>query len=412
MTLRIGLVVSGAVPSGGGSYTFEATVLEQFFQAHHTTCWHWLVISNSDSIARRCREHGISHFNPYPSRLRRVWLGLRTRVARLSYLLKHGVPAPMRESSWLQRHIDRELCERVHLLWHLHAGNLSPVLPSVLTVWDVAHRATPFFPELLQTWDMRETVARYVQAAAAVVVGTDTGKQELKRYYGLDDNKIKVIPFPVPSCGEMHDQRDASGEIFTTLGISQRYALYPAQFWPHKNHANVVRAMRQLRDQGHCLQMVFTGSDKGNLSFIRQLIERYDLQDQVVIAGFVSPSDLQRLYEKAFCLCYASFIGPDNLPPLEAMAMGLPVAAADVPGAREQLGDAALLFDPASSDAIAGALRRLLGSRDIRRQLVADGNRLIAAKQGESYIHSVFAVVAELEPRMTIHSARHISYSY
>ncbi|MFM6269445.1 MAG: glycosyltransferase, partial [Dolichospermum sp.] len=52
------------------------------------------------------------------------------------------------------------------------------------------------------------------------------------------------------------------------------------------------------------------------------------------------------LYINAFSLAFMSFFGPDNLPPLEAMALGCPVIASKVSGSEEQLGNNALLVNP------------------------------------------------------------------
>src|SRR5256885_963307 len=105
------------------------------------------------------------------------------------------------------------------------------------------------------------------------------------------------------------------------------------------------------------LPVVFTGSDQGNERAVRELVEKMQMQDQVFFLGHVSRETLKVLYQNALALCYVSFFGPENMPPLEAFGLGCPVIAADVPGASEQLGDAAIRVNPSDKVAIAEALK-------------------------------------------------------
>jgi glycosyltransferase involved in cell wall biosynthesis len=76
------------------------------------------------------------------------------------------------------------------------------------------------------------------------------------------------------------------------------------------------------------IEMVFTGSDKGNAGHVFGKINELGLHDQVHMLGFVPREDLRALYSKA-------------LSPREAFTLGCPVIASRIPGAEEQLGDAA-----------------------------------------------------------------------
>src|SRR5207249_4800394 len=123
-------------------------------------------------------------------------------------------------------------------------------------------------------------------------------------------------------------------------GLRREFLFYPAQFWPHKNHVNLLLALDLLRGSaGVELDLVLTGSDKGNLNHVTKTAVALGLTSQVHILGFVPKADLRELYREAVSLTFASFFGPDNIPPLEAFALGCPVVAAAVPGSEEQLGN-------------------------------------------------------------------------
>ena len=97
---------------------------------------------------------------------------------------------------------------------------------------------------------------------------------------------------------------------------------------------------------------MLTGSDQGNLGYVKRIVASLGLSPQVHILGFVPRADVDRLYRAAFALIYPSFFGPDNLPPLEAFARNCPVAAASVPAPRTKLRRLGLVFHPIRFPAI------------------------------------------------------------
>jgi glycosyltransferase involved in cell wall biosynthesis len=143
---------------------------------------------------------------------------------------------------------------------------------------------------------------------------------------------------------------------------------------------------------------VLAGSDKGNEAYIRQMMAELDLVSQVYFVGFVGPDDLIALYRHACCLAYITFCGPENLPPLEAFALGCPVVASEVAGAREQLGDAALLVDPKQPEQIARAIKSLQGDAVLRQTLIERGFKRASQFTGEDFVRGIFDVLDEFEP--------------
>ncbi len=113
--------------------------------------------------------------------------------------------------------------------------------------------------------------------------------------------------------------------------------------------------------------------------------------------GFIAREDLLALYRNAMALVYPSFCGPENLPPLEAFAVGCVVLAVDVPGAREQLGDAALLVDPKDPVAIASAIRTLSEDSALRETLRQRGFARASRWTGKDYVKCVLSILDEFE---------------
>jgi glycosyltransferase involved in cell wall biosynthesis len=182
------------------------------------------------------------------------------------------------------------------------------------------------------------------------------------------------------------------------LSTQRRFLFYPAQFWPHKNHVNLILGFAQaVRQHGVDLDLVLCGADKGNRQHLERCIATERMQDRVHIIGFVSRDELVSLYRNAEALTYLSWGGPENLPPLEAFALGCPVIAARIQGADEQLGDAALLVDPAEPAQIAQAIAQLHESPELRAELVRRGLLRAERCSGDDYVRGVFVFLNRFE---------------
>jgi glycosyltransferase involved in cell wall biosynthesis len=271
--------------------------------------------------------------------------------------------------------------------------------PYILTLWDLQHRLQSYFPELSDfgLWEISEnTYNKILNRAAIIVTGTEVGKAEIERFYQLPAERIKVIPLFTPQF--TLDSSVVIETVSAKYGIPDRYLFYPAQFWPHKNHIGLLLTIKCLKEKYNLeVPVVLVGSDQGNEAYVREMVTKLDLSKQVYFLGFVPQADMPQLYQNAFALIFLSFFGPDNLPPLEAMALGCPVIAANVSGAKEQLGDAALLVDPKQHEEIAVAVKSLFEDANLRQNLIEAGS--IRAKQwiADDYIREIFSVIDDFE---------------
>jgi glycosyltransferase involved in cell wall biosynthesis len=280
----------------------------------------------------------------------------------------------------------REL--NVRLLWNVNQHALETPTPFVRTIWEANHRIHSMYPEYAYArygfdgvdGGMAASLAR----ASYVVTGTETGKGQIVRMLGVHESKVRVIPFPAPRLPPSSPYPPPT----------ERFILYPARFWPHKNHVVILEALALLRVQGRDLRCVFTGADGGTLRHVMDYAERLGVRDLVDWRGQVSDAELAALYATAWSLVYASAVGPDNLPPLEAMTLGCPVITADAPGAREQYGEAALFFPPTDEQALVARLTEL-GDDGLRAGLIRRGSALASARTGKAYAAQMLSLLGE-----------------
>lgn len=105
--------------------------------------------------------------------------------------------------------------------------------------------------------------------------------------------------------------------------------------------------------------MVFAGSPNNAYTEVNALVSNLGLSDHIIFLGYIPDEHMAPIYRRARALIMPTFFGPTNIPPLEAFSLGCPVAVSNIYGMPEQVGNAALLFDPSSDTELTEIMYRL-----------------------------------------------------
>lgn len=224
-------------------------------------------------------------------------------------------------------------------------------------IHDLMHRYEARFPEVGEAAIYVERERMYTghcANASAILVDSEIGRQHVLECYAPRPEKIFILPFSAPPlCA---DPQKPEG---FPLEQGQPYLFYPAQLWLHKNHANLLKAVAILRSELK-IDCIFAGTtDKSGFAEYQKTLRELALDTQVHHLGYVDDAAVAWLYAHARCMVMPTFFGPTNIPPLEAMRAGCPVAVSNIYGMPSQLGDAALYFDPNDPQDIARCIRAL-----------------------------------------------------
>jgi glycosyltransferase involved in cell wall biosynthesis len=381
--MNVGVYLGNFTPDLGGSFTFQDNILRSLEAMESPHRFFVFVYGDQNWV------------KPVSGRITYVALSeeqsLRKRIRRRLRLAEEQAPTERP----LQKEVERY---QIDLMWFVSQRFEMVDIPYICTVLDLEHRVHPFFPEVSVTgnpWEDREkSFGSMIPRAAYIISGTEAGKQQIIDFYHPEPERVRVIPFPVSSFAR--EDRASANDRADADAAPRPYLFYPAQFWPHKNHVVLLHALKLLREEYHLdLGLVFCGSDKGNLGYVEETARELGVAPYLQVLGFVTTEKLYALYQHAFALVYPSIFGPDNLPPLEAFAIGCPVIAAKVAGAAEQLGDAALLVDPLSEQEIASTVRRLGSEEGLRQSLVLKGRERVQRLSSQDYAGEVLKLCDE-----------------
>lgn len=179
-----------------------------------------------------------------------------------------------------------------------------------------------------------------------------------------------------PPAAGTHAAATQSGGLLGRHGLRPGYVLWVGAFKPHKDLPVLLEAYRRLPTEmrtRHPLVLVGDYRTVQGQELHRELIKSPTDREHVHLLGVVSPQDLSLLYEGAAVFAFPSRAEGFGLPPLEAMAHGIPVVSSRAAPMPEVLGDAAAYFTPGDSGDLAGRLREVLSDPAVTARLRARG---------------------------------------
>jgi glycosyltransferase involved in cell wall biosynthesis len=252
--------------------------------------------------------------------------------------------------------------------------------PTVYNPHDLQHIHYPqFFTARDLAW--RDRIYRAAcRLSHAIVVNSQWIKDDVITQCGVPAERVQVIPEAAPT-QFMQAISDADrAAVCERYRLPEKFALYPNNTWPHKNHLRLLEALAWLRDsKGMLVPLVCTGAQhKPSWPRLQARARELGLTDHVKFLGFVPETDLRALYQTARCVVVASLFEANSLPIFEAWAEGTPVASSNVTALPEQVGDAGLLFDPNDPVAMGEAIARIFSDDELSADLAARGRRRLA----------------------------------
>ncbi len=275
-------------------------------------------------------------------------------------------------------------------------------IPYIVTIHDLMHKFYPNFPE----YSFRSRISRDIiysksaRNAIFSIVDSEQGKEDLIHFYNIPEDKIKIISLiPPPYVYKYKDiEQTVVEELLSKYDLPDNFIFYPAQFWSHKNHIRLLKALHLIRKEHDAeIHIVFVGSPKEMFNKVMSLIKELKMDEQVHYGGYSSNKELVALYKKAIALVYPSLAGPTNIPILESLVLGTPVVCSNLFSMPEQVGDAGLLFDPFDIEDMAEKIYKIWIDENLRKELTKKGYERVRNKNLtiENYAKKWEAVIEE-----------------
>jgi glycosyltransferase involved in cell wall biosynthesis len=296
-----------------------------------------------------------------------------------------GVHNPLARIGWEQTalpvHLLAQGADLVHGLVNvlpLAARGPAPLaVPGVVTVHDLSFVRLPeVLPPAKRAYLTALCRASARQARRVIAVSTQTA-DDLMNAFALPASRIVVVPNGVGA--EFCPATAEAAEAFRRrMGLPERYLLYLGTLEPRKNLEALIAAYARWRRSARGdddVALVIAGGKGWYFDTIFAAVREAGVEAQVHFPGFLPAAELPDWYRSALGFVYPSRLEGFGLPVLEAMASGTPVITSSTPALLEVGGDAVLAAPADDIDALADAIRLLMGQPALRAELSARGLR-------------------------------------
>lgn len=276
----------------------------------------------------------------------------------------------------------------------LHSpANMAPLFyrgRSVVHIHDVCFVVNPqWYSFAFRTW-YTWVIPRLARKAARVITNSNNSRNDLLQFCRLSVDKVSMVYWAVEDSFLIN--RGTPQEDWP----EKDYILYVGSLEPRKNIRTLVEAFQKLRRNHPDIQtkLILIGGESPLFAEIKLNI--IDFKDDIILKGFVNDDDLRGWYRHARLVAYPSLYEGFGLPPLEAMASGVPVVTSSTSSLPEVVGDAALKVNPYDVTELSEAMGSLLLDKKLRQQLTEAGFRQVRNFNWFRVARNILAVYYEV----------------
>lgn len=259
----------------------------------------------------------------------------------------------------------------------LHEPNFVPQRfsgPTIVTVHDLTVFLFPgLHPFRRVCW--ANLFRRRMIRADRILTVSNHSKKDIIDFFGVSPDKVAVTYLGSPLHLEAVDGPDEESRVLAAMQIREPYILSVGTLEPRKNIPRLVAAYAMFcrQPEGKEVSLVLAGGKGWLGSGLERQIAECGLNGRVTLTGYVGRRELSVLYRRAMAFAYPSLYEGFGLPPLEAMAHGIPVIVSACSSLPEVVGDAGIQVNPASTEELAAALLQVASSGSLRDQMRAKG---------------------------------------
>ena len=255
----------------------------------------------------------------------------------------------------------------------------------VSTFLDLEHFKHSIFPEISKKeFHKRENLYFYsLKKSLIVTVSHKLIKQRVASHYKIPKDKIDIIPYTPSGLFKSNNNSKFVKKKFSHI---KNYFFYPAQIWGHKNHISILKAAKILEKEGHNVNFVFSGRDRGYKNYLDSFVKENNLKN-IFFTGFLHSEEMDYVYKNSKGVIFTSLFGPDAIPPLEAWNYKKPLIYNDRLEDDATKGTA-ILIDVKSPSAISKAVISIINGRYNKKFILNGTKKLNSIKRNsqKSYI--------------------------
>lgn len=242
---------------------------------------------------------------------------------------------------WLQWQVPRILQKMRPNLVHFTKADVprKKVVPTVVTIYDVIPLLFPESQKLLQRWYWPGALSRAARFSDAILTISEASKRDIVQHLQVAPERVTVTPLAAEGVRAAQGVRYLHSRVPDTL---TPYILFVGTLEPRKNVPLLIRAFSRIaKEIPH--RLVIAGKLDNDLRAVQRAWGESAVTDRIELRNFVAVADLPALYTGADLFVWPSVYEGWGLPPLEALASGVPTIVSDGGSLPEVVGEAGVI---------------------------------------------------------------------
>lgn len=249
----------------------------------------------------------------------------------------------------------------------------------ITIIHDISFNFYPQFIKWMDLFFLKLLIPRSLKRADKIVGVSRFTRDEIIKFYKINPEKVEWMHNAVSEdflAGDISEEKIKT--VREKYNLPKEFILYLGTLQPRKNIVALLEAYNLNREKLGEIKLVVAGGKGHNFDKnIDRYIKKYKLKDCVMMPGYIAEEDKAALIKSASIFCFPSFYEGFGIPILEAMSLGVPVIASDIPPHREIAGEAALYFNPDISGELAGKMVELANNHTLKESLVSEESRQV-----------------------------------
>lgn len=267
--------------------------------------------------------------------------------------------------------------------------------PFIFTLHDMQEQYYPQAFSKAERFKRKLRNTALANAAQAIICESNYVKNDIINFLQVNPTKVAVIQSPPPDFLLSYQTEDSGFiKVKEKYHLPDNYIFYPAQCWFHKNHIKLVEAFNVLlKKYKGDIHLVLSGSQQNNYTNLMNKIAELDLSNKVYHLGYIDYEDIPYLYRMSRMLVMPTLFESVSIPIYEAFALGVPVCCSNVVALPEQVGDAALIFDPNNIEDMSDKMQALLENESLAKELVSKGHARVNNFDHKAYLDKILSIL-------------------
>ncbi|HBC97601.1 MAG TPA: glycosyltransferase family 1 protein [Clostridium sp.] len=207
-----------------------------------------------------------------------------------------------------------------------------------------------------------------------IITVSNFSKKDIIKTFNFPEDKIYVTHLASEDIYKPLDKNVSRYIAKRYYSITGDYILYVGGFSPRKNILGLIESFSKFISlYKKPVKLVIAGMKGKSYNIYKKRTETLNIPDKVIFPGFISMEHLPYIYNAAKLFVYPSFYEGFGLPPIEAMACGVPVITSNTTSLPEVVGNGAFLVNPKDQDDLCQAMLNILSDSTFKNKLISSG---------------------------------------